>query len=101
MPHTDRNQDGPSWKHRRRLIYASYILGAGMVIFGAMTYYTDTQVASQMVIGGVGLITVILTAYTGFAAYEDTRLWNRDNYFVKFGEENLHDELDTDNPDGI
>jgi hypothetical protein len=68
----------PSWKHRRRLIYASYALGAAMVIFGAITYLTDTQVGSQMVIGGVGLITVILTAYTGFAAYEDTKLWKRE-----------------------
>ena len=50
--------NGPSWKHRRRLIYASYVLGAGMIIFGAVTYLTDTQVGSQMVIGGVGLITV-------------------------------------------
>ena len=65
----------PSWKHRRRLIYASYALGAAMIIFGAITYLTDTQVGSQMVIGGVGLITVILTAYTGFAAYEDVKLW--------------------------
>jgi hypothetical protein len=46
-----------------------------MIVFGAVTYLTDTQVGSQMVIGGVGLITVILTAYTGFAAYEDTKLW--------------------------
>jgi uncharacterized BrkB/YihY/UPF0761 family membrane protein len=43
-----------------------------MIIFGAITYLTDTQVGSQMVIGGVGLITIILTAYTGFAAFEDT-----------------------------
>jgi hypothetical protein len=98
----DRNQDGPSWKHRRRLIYASYFLGAGMIIFGAMTYLTDTQVGSQMVIGGVGLITVILTAYTGFAAYEDTRIWNnKDNYFVRFGDANAEDELDKHNPDGL
>jgi hypothetical protein len=74
---------GPSWKHRRRLIYASYGLGAGMIIFGAATYWSDTQVGSQLVIGGVGLITVILTAYTGFAAWEDIKLWK-----------------DEDNPDG-
>jgi hypothetical protein len=73
----DRNVGGPSWKHRRRLIYSSYILGSAMIIFGAVTYLTDTQVGSQMVIGGVGLITVILTAYTGFAAYEDTKLWEK------------------------
>jgi len=65
----------PSWKHRRRLIYASYTLGAGMIVFGAITYLTDTQVGSQMVIGGVSLISIVLTAYTGFAAYEDTKLW--------------------------
>jgi hypothetical protein len=92
----DRNEGMPSWKHRRRLIYASYVLGAGMVIFGAMTYATDTQVGSQMVIGGVGLITVILTAYTGFAAYEDTRLWNKDNYFIKMGEGNPASDENTD-----
>jgi len=62
----------PSWKHRRRLIYASYVLGAGMIIFGAITYLSDTQVGTQMVVGGVSLITIILTAYTGFAAFEDT-----------------------------
>jgi hypothetical protein len=69
---------GPSWKHRRRLIYASYVLGAGMIVFGALTYLSDTQIGSQLVIGGVGLITVILTAYTGFAAYEDIKLWKND-----------------------
>jgi len=95
----DPSEGMPSWKHRRRLIYASYVLGASMIIFGAMTYLTDTQVGSQMVIGGVGLITVILTAYTGFAAYEDTRLWNnKDNYFIKMGEGNPESE---DNPDGV
>jgi len=94
----DRNQDGPSWKHRRRLIYASYLLGAGMVIFGAMTHSTDTQVASQMVMGGVGLITVILTAYTGFAAYEDTRLWN---HYSRFGATENPNQLDNHNPDGL
>jgi hypothetical protein len=69
---------GPSWKHRRRLIYMSYALGAGMIIFGAVTYNLDTQTGSQLVIGGVGLITVILTAYTGFAAYEDVKLWKNE-----------------------
>jgi hypothetical protein len=49
-----------------------------MIVFGAVTYLTDTQVGSQLVIGGVGLITVILTAYTGFAAYEDVRLWKHE-----------------------
>lgn len=70
-----KHSNGPSWAHRRRLIYASYALGAAMIIFGAVTFWLDTSVSSQLVIGGVGLITVILTAYTGFAAYEDVKLW--------------------------
>lgn len=91
--------NGPSWRHRRRLIYASYLLGAAMIVFGAVTYLTDTQVGSQMVIGGVGLITIILTAYTGFAAYEDAKLWNnKDNYFIRMGEGNPESK---ENPDGI
>jgi len=68
----------PSWKHRRRLIYASYVLGAAMIVFGAVTYITDTQVGSQLIVGGVALITIILTAYTGFAAYEDAKLWKQE-----------------------
>jgi hypothetical protein len=53
-------------------------LGAAMIIFGAVTFWLDTSVSSQLVIGGVGLITVILTAYTGFAAYEDVKLWTQE-----------------------
>jgi hypothetical protein len=49
-----------------------------MIIFGAITYASDTQVASQLIIGGVSLISIVLTAYTGFAAYEDIKLW-KDN----------------------
>lgn len=70
---------GPSWKHRRRLIYASYGLGTGMIAFGAMTYWSDTQVGSQLVIGGVSLITVILSAYTVSATYEDAKIWSKGN----------------------
>lgn len=66
---------GPSWQHRRRLIYASYGLGASMIAFGAVTYSSDTQIGSQLIIGGVSLVSIVLTAYTGFAAYEDTKLW--------------------------
>lgn len=47
-----------------------------MIIFGGITYLSDTQIGAQMVVGGVALITIILTAYTGFAAYEDTKLWS-------------------------
>ena len=65
----------PSWKHRRRLIYLSFILSVGMIIFGAITFASDTGVAQQLIIGGVALISIILTAYTAFATYEDVKLY--------------------------
>lgn len=65
----------PSWRHRRRLIYASFALSVFMILFGAFTYISDTEVAAQLIIGGVALISIILTAYTGFATYEDVKLY--------------------------
>ena len=62
---------GPSWTHRRRLIYSTYVLSAIMIIFGAFTYKSDTQVATQLIVGGVSLISIILTAYTAFATLDD------------------------------
>lgn len=63
----------PSWKHRRRLIYGTSVLAAGMIVFAAVTFRSDTQVAGQLIVGGVSLLSIILTAYVGFATYEDTR----------------------------
>jgi hypothetical protein len=68
----------PSWKHRRRLIYAAFGLSVGMIVFGAATYSSDTGVAQQLIIGGVALLTIILTAYVSFATYEDVKLWKDD-----------------------
>lgn len=65
----------PPWKHRRRLIYSTCILAAGMIIFAAATFRSDTNVATQLIVGGVSLLSITLTAYTAFATYEDTRLW--------------------------
>lgn len=69
----------PSWKHRRRLIYLSFGLSAGMIIFGGLTFQSDTGVAQQLIIGGVALISIILTAYTAFATYEDVKLWKKED----------------------
>ena len=68
----------PPWKHRRRLIYGSFFLGGGMIGFGMFTYLTDTQVASQLVIGGVALISIILSAYVASATFEDVKLWRKE-----------------------
>lgn len=63
----------PSWKHRRRLIYASFLLSVLMISFGAITYKTDSGISRELIIGGVALISIILTAYTAFATYEDVK----------------------------
>ena len=63
----------PSWKHRRRLIYLSFALSAFMILFEAITYEADSSVSRELIIGGVALISIILTAYTAFATYEDVK----------------------------
>jgi hypothetical protein len=62
---------GPLWKHRRRLIYGTFGLCAVMILFGMLTYRSDTNVARELIVGAVSLLTIILTAYTGFATLDD------------------------------
>jgi hypothetical protein len=73
------NKTGPSWKHRRRLIYGAYALGVVMVVFGMVQFLFDSQAGVQAIVGGVSLITVIVSAYTGFSAWEDTKLYGKDS----------------------
>lgn len=77
-PDEGEDGDGPSWKYRRKLIYGGYRLGFVMVIFGMFTFFWDTGVSNQLVIGGVSLISIILTAYTATATYQDVKL-HKDN----------------------
>jgi len=44
-----------------------------MILFGAFTYRSDSSVSRELIIGGVALISIILTAYTAFATYEDVK----------------------------
>lgn len=76
---TEDGTNGPSWKFRRKLIYGSYRLGFAMIVFGAITYSSDTAVGSGLVAGGVSLISIILTAYTATATFEDVRIWQNNN----------------------
>jgi polyferredoxin len=61
----------PSWKHRRRLIYATYTLSVLMIIYAAINYAIDGEVARELIIGAVAMISIILTAYTAFATLDD------------------------------
>lgn len=68
----------PPWKHRRRLIYFTVLLAAGMIAFAAGTYRSDTGVATQLIVGGVSLLSIVVTAYTGFATLQDIKLWKQE-----------------------
>jgi hypothetical protein len=46
-----------------------------MVVFGMVQFLFDTQAGTQAIVGGVSLITIIVSAYTGFSAWQDTRLY--------------------------
>lgn len=89
----------PPWKHRRRMIYSTCALAAGMIVFAASTYKHDTQVATQLIIGGVALLSITLTAYTAFATYEDTKLWKTQDQLENNPESLYADEGDTNEQD--
>ena len=58
----------------------SFALAAMMIMFGAATYVSDSSVSRELIIGGVALISIILTAYTAFATYEDVKTKQKDTY---------------------
>jgi hypothetical protein len=67
--------DGPNWKFRRKLIFGSYRLAFAMIIFGAFTFLVDQWgVGVALITGGVSLISIITTAYTASATWQDTRI---------------------------
>jgi uncharacterized membrane protein len=76
MTYKGRNENGPSWKHRRRLIYGAYALGAAMILFGLSTFWSDSQVSVEAIIAGSALITLVVSAYIGGATIEDVKLWD-------------------------
>ncbi len=65
------NGRGPSWKFRRKIIFGAYRVSVSMIVFGAVTFWFDTDVSEQLVIGGVALLSIIVTAYTATATWAD------------------------------
>jgi hypothetical protein len=64
----------PRWTHRRRLVYGTVAFASMMVLIGALDW-SDRQVSSQLVIGGVSLISLVLSGFV-FAATLDDK-WQR------------------------
>ncbi len=60
----------PRWAHRRRLVYV--VTGfCFLMLTVAMFDFTDRQVSSQLVVGAVSLLSIVLGSYVGFATYDD------------------------------
>jgi hypothetical protein len=70
----------PSWKNRRRYILASFIIGAVMLLGATVAALTGNMTdISDLVTGGVALITLILTSYIFGAVWEDKSLHRGEN----------------------
>ena len=70
----------PSWKNRRRYILASFVIGAVMLIGSTIATLTGSVTnISDLVTGGVALITLILTSYIFGAVWEDKSLHKGEN----------------------
>jgi hypothetical protein len=69
----------PSWKNRRRYIFASFVIGAFMLVSGSIAALTGNMAdISDLVTGGVALISLILTSYVFGAVWEDKTLHNKE-----------------------
>ena len=58
-------------------MYGTVAFAALMVIIGALDW-SDRQVSSQLVVGGVSLITLVLSGYLFTATYDDK--WQRSDH---------------------
>jgi hypothetical protein len=69
----------PSWKNRRRYILASFVIGAFMLIASSLAALTGLMTdISDLVTGGVALITLILTSYVFAAVWEDKSKYSKE-----------------------
>ena len=60
----------PSWEIRRKVIWSSIIGGFGMIALGAIGLFQD-KVTGELITGGVALVTLVASAYVGFATVDD------------------------------
>lgn len=61
------------WKIRRRLIVGAIVFGGLMIVAGAFGLFQD-RYTGELVYSGTAIITGAISAYAGFATYDDK--WN-------------------------
>jgi hypothetical protein len=64
-------RSNPNWKVRRRYVAMSWGVGAGMIVLGAVAVFGDRMGASELITGGVALVTLVLGSYIGGAVADD------------------------------
>lgn len=64
----------PSWAVRRRIVWTGVGAGLFLILAGTVAVFSDRIGSSDLVTGGVALITLVLTSYIGGATYEDVKL---------------------------
>lgn len=67
-----------NWQIRRRYVAMSWGIGAVMIIVGALAVWGDRMGSSELITGGVALITLVLGSYIGGAVADD-HLQKRNN----------------------
>lgn len=65
------------WKLRRLLIFGAVIFGALMILAGGIGLFGD-KFTGELVYGGVAIITGAISAYAGFATYDDK--WQHESF---------------------
>lgn len=60
----------PSWRIRRKVIWSSIVGGFAMIGLGALGLFQD-KMTGELVVGGVALVSLVASAYLGFATYDD------------------------------
>lgn len=58
------------WKVRRTLVIGAILFGVLMIIAGGFGLFQD-RYTGELVYAGTTIITAAISAYTGFAAYDD------------------------------
>jgi hypothetical protein len=66
------------WRVRRHLVFGAVAFGALMIVAGGFGLFAD-RFTGELVYGGVTIITAALSAYTGFAAYDDVKTYGKDS----------------------
>lgn len=68
-----------NWKIRRRYVAASWGLGAAMIVTASIAVMFDKMGASDLITGGVAIVTIVLGSYIGGAVADDALQKRKDN----------------------